>query len=359
MVVLVLFSMRINAQKPMKFDRSVEVKLMDDSLGKYTYGVSDELITNRDYITYILWKMAVMGPDYPSGVLDAFPGYETIKSNDYYTNKEIDKYYYSTSKFHYMMKHSEWFVQDYIFNVKYIDYPVIGISKKQASKFNQWLSDRYNENLLIKKGFQKINFYQVNEDNFVTDSYLANQYYGRARLDSSIQWKDEVLVNNFRLPTKKEVGEMKVELKKQNSKPFLKYLQDSLFAVKRDGIEIKLKYPNINKKAKKFISKPSADVKLKLINISEMFLSDSVGSYQAAFEKNGYPILPHSSFKDAEGYEYEKDSLGLMNYVVIGRDIKNERILIQEDGYHRMADHYLHPNKEFQVFRYAVTIKHE
>ena len=59
-----------------------------------------------------------------------------------------------------------------------------------------------------------------------------------------------------------------------------------------------------------------------------------------------------------KGYNFDKDSVGFMNYVIIGRDAKNKKILIAEDGYAKMANHYIHPDKEFMVFRYAFTIKH-
>lgn len=357
LLIIVILSKCLFAQKPFEFDRSLVLREMNTSTINYKYGCSEGLITNRDYITYILWKIKVYGSDYPENSFIAFPGYDNI--NEYYKQHILEEYYNSTAPIHYMLNNSDWFVKDYMFNAKFIDFPVIGISKQQASRFNQWLSDRYNEWLLIEKGFQKINMYQLNEDNFVTDSYLANQYYGRSILDSFIVWKDEVLLNNFRLPTKKEVGQIKVMLKKQpRTKLFLKSFQDSLFEVNRDGIEIKLKYPSVDKKFKNFITKPNVVFKAKSVYVSEMFLSDSANSYIEAFKENGYPVMPDSSFRDSDGYNFEKDSIGFMNYVIIGRDANNKKILITEDGYTKMADYYIHPDKEFMVFRYSVTIKH-
>ena len=357
--IILLFGLVVNAQKPFKYDKRIEYKELKTDSIHYEYAISQNYITNRDYITFILWKINLYSLDFPSTILDAFPGYETFHDNDYAINNIIDRYYYSDTALMYLISESDWFVKDYMFNPKYIDYPVIGISWKQASKFNKWLSDRYNEHLLIKKDFYRMNLNQVNEDCFVSDSYLGGMYYGRRKCDSTILFEDDVLLSNFRLPTKKEsfVGEIKLE-KQQTGIKFLEAWENSFFKVKKRGVSLKLKQLWIRDNAVKLISNPGKEVKLEDLNISELYLSETKEDYVSAFKEHGYELKPEIFFKDEGGYSMEKDSLGLMNYLIIGRDVNGKKVLIEQDGFSKESKKSPIEKGSFKVFRYAVTLKH-
>jgi hypothetical protein len=351
-----LFGLRVNAQKTLKYDKRTEIKELITDSTHYKYAISKNYITNRDYITYILWKIEVYGLDYPSTIIDAFPGYEKVTNEDY---DVVNEYYNCDTALLYLIGKSDWYVKDYMFNPRYMDYPVIGMSKKQASKFNRWLSDRYNEYLLIRKNFYHRNLHQVDEDNFVTDSYLADQYYGHRKRDSIIKWEDEVLLNNFRLPTKKESFEKAVVLEKQKSRmKCLKYLGDSLFKVKKEGLLLKLKYPSISESANLLVRNDRVEIELGKLKISELYLSNTKEDYINAFKVCNYALKLESFFKDEEGYNESKDSIGAMNYLIIGRNASDEMILIEQDGFSKMSNKLLKDEPTLKVFRYAVTLKH-
>ena len=97
-----------------------------------------------------------------------------------------------------------------MFNPTYIDFPVIGISPEQANRYCKWLSDRYNETLLISCGYYKTNLNQFSEDCFVTESYLADQYYGSRNeiSDAEVKWANALLIPAYRLPTETELREI-------------------------------------------------------------------------------------------------------------------------------------------------------
>ena len=356
---MLLFIKGVTAQNRIEYDKAVVVKEVKTDSIHYEYALSGEFITNRDYITYILWKTNVYGADYPGTVLDAFPGYDQLTINDYYTNPVVKKYYNCDTPIHYLIVNSQWFLKDYLFNSRYIDYPVIGITKKQASKFNKWLGDRYNEYLLIEKRHYKMNLNQIDEDNFVTDSYLAGMYFGYNVVDSFVTWDDNVLLNNFRLPTMLEQPQVETKLKKNTTrKEFLKCWQDSFFEVSKKGILIKLKYPSVSKKAKSLIPNPRIKVNLKSLTFSEMFLGRGKVDYLKGFYEQGYLTRDSLFFKDPEGYNYEKDSLGLMNYIIVGRENSDGMFLIEQDGFKRIQREPRNEVEEFKVFRYAFTLKH-
>lgn len=111
------------------------------------------------------------------------------------------------------LSYNEPLVETYFRHPSYDDYPVVGVSWKQAQEFCLWRSDRTNEALLIKKGYLDLNTEQTDEDNFNTGAYLVGQYEGVARKkmkdlrtggERNVRFEDGVLLPNYRLPTEAE-----------------------------------------------------------------------------------------------------------------------------------------------------------
>jgi gliding motility-associated lipoprotein GldJ len=114
---------------------------------------------------------------------------------------------------------NEPYVEGYFRHPSYKDYPVVGVSWLQATAFAEWRTDRVNEYILDR---EKIHPYVdkrvVDQDNFNTKSYLANQYdpatrkkgkgmmrdfrTKKGRRDVAI--KDGILLPDYRLPTEAE-----------------------------------------------------------------------------------------------------------------------------------------------------------
>jgi len=89
----------------------------------------------------------------------------------------------------------------------------VGVSWQQAVDYCAWKTDRLNESILISAGFLDFEPFQINEDNFNTEAYLAGQYYGMTneeKLEKTFgeprmtEWRDQYLLPAFRLPTEYE-----------------------------------------------------------------------------------------------------------------------------------------------------------
>ncbi len=164
------------------------------------YIISKNPITNREYITFLCWTADVYR-DYPEVLLKAIPGFETSHIDS------LIKIGYHINQFKSLINSSK-LTREYIFNPKYIDYPVTGVTWEQAMQFLNWLSDRYNESILIEKKFLVFYPFQKNESNYNTEAYLAEQYTGLqgrmiynqvTKKERPVKWEDRILVPSFRL----------------------------------------------------------------------------------------------------------------------------------------------------------------
>lgn len=165
-----------------------------------TFLISEKPVTNREYLVYLMWIYNVYGSDYPDNFFRAVPGIHITDHDEF-----REKYSRSALSLEVIFAHTPSFVRNYMFNPKYLDYPVIGISWEQATHFCYWLSDRYNEATLIRQGYMETNFNQISEDCFVTESYLVDQYAGLSTSKEPADWRAHILVPTFRLPEKQEI----------------------------------------------------------------------------------------------------------------------------------------------------------
>jgi hypothetical protein len=161
--------------------------------------------------------MSVYGSSYPEYVMDLLP------------QNSINRKNFEDSGFKKLLSNATGILSDYILNAKYIDFPVTGLSESQIIKLNKWLCDRYNENALIAKGVLNFNPEQKDEDNFVIEPYLVDQYQGSVRREEERVWNGKVFLPTFRFPFEEEVNYLKLNSKNNenfheyrfNSKDFL------------------------------------------------------------------------------------------------------------------------------------------
>lgn len=113
-------------------------------------------VSNLDYLEYINWLTRVY-KDYPDVIAKALPDTLVWRSS---------------------LSYNEPMVEIYFRHPSYRDYPVVGVSWKQANDYALWRSDRVNEKLLIDAGLLEYNNEQTKDYHFSTDAYLAGKYTG-------------------------------------------------------------------------------------------------------------------------------------------------------------------------------------
>jgi hypothetical protein len=59
------------------------------------------------------------------------------------------------------------FVDYYFRHPAYNNYPVVGVSWRQANDYASWRTDRVNEYILIREGILKLDNMQMNENNSI------------------------------------------------------------------------------------------------------------------------------------------------------------------------------------------------
>ena len=139
------------------------------------------------------------------------------------------------------LSYNEPLVEFYLRHPGFNDYPVVGVSWKQAHDFCLWRGDRVNEGILVQKGYvnaQSVGS-QQQENNFTTKSYLLGLYQtapgktatskknnplktatGQPR--TTVSMEDGILLPDYRLPFEAEWEYAAYGLINQNPRPSVK-----------------------------------------------------------------------------------------------------------------------------------------
>lgn len=109
---------------------------------------------------------------------------------------------------------NEPFLENYFRHPAFSDYPVVGVSWKQADSYCRWRTDRVNEMILIESGVLGHDLSQSGENIFTTESYLNGLYDGVAGSKPMeniaregtrrVKKTDGILLPRYRLPTEAE-----------------------------------------------------------------------------------------------------------------------------------------------------------
>ena len=272
------------------------------------YAIRNKPLTNREYLICLSWYLDVYGNSYPRKVKDILP--KAVVKNHKPLRENIEESY---GQF-----------RNYTLHPKYLDYPMLGLDKGQVAEILKWMSDRHNEHVLIDKGYLEFNPNQKDEDCFVTESYLADQYQGIVRAMNDIRWKDGQFLPSFRLPYNAELDSNSVLVCQLKAYPFSK--DDFLWRWNEYYLDVK-------------------DTRLKLNTILNINISgfgvfeqpDTLRSYrlnhfqQKLLQETFLPKV--DAVKESDGaidYGFEiKDQFGHMNFTIIGSNVNQEPVAIE------------------------------
>ena len=162
-------------------------------------------VANVHYREYIHWLMKVFDP-----------------SGDPNNQKIIDRALPDTLVWRSELSYNEPLVEYYFRHPGFNDYPVVGVTWRQAHDFCLWRSDRVNEGILMQKGYvakQSIQG-QQQENNFTTKSYLLGLYQAQPGKGATskknplktaqgtprttVSFEDGLLLPDYRLPFEAE-----------------------------------------------------------------------------------------------------------------------------------------------------------
>ena len=156
-------------------------------------------VANVHYREYLHWLNRIFPADDPANlkILDAALPDTLVWRSELSYNEPLVEYYFRHPGFN--------------------EYPVVGVSWRQAWDFCQWRTDRVNEGALMKDGFiakQGLNS-QQQENNFTTKSYLLGLYQAQPGKNKSLKtpqgtprtnvtMEDGILSPDYRLPFEAE-----------------------------------------------------------------------------------------------------------------------------------------------------------
>ncbi len=153
-------------------------------------------VTNFFWLEYLEWLDRIYGNSFPEIVERALPDTLAWREKLAYNEPMVDYY----------LRHPA-----------YRNYPVVGVSWRQANDFCKWRTDRVNENILVQEGLFVHNpESQMDEQHFTTETYLNRQYVGERDAEGvrdyganssgyrDIRMEDGLLLPDYRLPTEAE-----------------------------------------------------------------------------------------------------------------------------------------------------------
>jgi len=156
-----------------------------------SFYMDESEVSNLDYREYLYWINRVY-PEFPDKYKLAMP--DTLVWRE-------------------ELAYNEPYISNYLRHPAYGEYPVVGVSWKQADAYAKWRTDRVNEKILMDKGIIVPDNAQSGQNVFTTETFLAGLYQGsegkKTLKDASgtirrVRWEDGILLPNYRLPTEAE-----------------------------------------------------------------------------------------------------------------------------------------------------------
>ena len=277
-----------------------------DFIENENFGIRNRPITNREYLIFICWNISVYGESFPDKVTSLIPG-------------KVESDQYAIIGYEGLLRSSGSVLKNYILNPQYIDYPVTGLSLNQVIALQKWLSDRYNENLLLRLGYLNFTPNQRNSDCFTLESYLAGQYTGSTKNDKIIHWNEYKFIATFRLPDQRELEFLTLHVNDQNKIKAYKFEQNDFLMLWNN----------------QFISEDKHGITLQVGNILNIHLQKGMDSEVMNWIDQNDPEARLNHKEDLFiNFDYfdstkfgEKDKFGKMSFVIIGENDSDRAII--------------------------------
>lgn len=297
--------------------------------------ISSKPVTNREYILYMVW-ITMVYKDHPAVLIEALPG---VKSKYWLFDSDVRLIFLDSTYFNEYLDKAEPFVKNYLFNLNYLDYPVIGITWAQANNFTRWFTDRYNEYSVVKTKHLQFEENQLNFDHFSTEAFIFRQYTGKVDKvlnyieydsDKIHYYLDYNMRPAFHVVTKSEInsaeGVQKLfsEFKNyyEEKSDFLKPFWDFYFELDKDVLRILPKFKSYEWRT------PIKLYRNHKLNFNYPFKANEwlLDSYLDTMKIGLIDILSHYGYKRVNYQEIvkrnylsvRKDLLGNLPYLIVG-----------------------------------------
>lgn len=138
-------------------------------------------IRNVDYREYVYWNERVFGKK-------AAEYLNTLPDSTVWDNENIEK----------------GFGDKYFRHPAYQEYPVLGVSYKQAVEFCKWRSERVNEMILVREGELLWNMKQTKDNYFTIAKFVSGKYVNYKDDNQTKPINSKYQFVEYTLPTEKE-----------------------------------------------------------------------------------------------------------------------------------------------------------
>lgn len=317
--------------------------------------ISQRPVTNREYIIYLMWLRNTFVGELSDVFYNSVPGLNIDSLKRFVaSNYKKKAYSYHFVDMNTVINYSKPFVKDYIFNPKYLDYPVVGVSWLNANNYGKWLSDRYNEVTLVKKGHIEHVPNPTDQDYFNTEDYVAGMWQGQLKqklpsTDTEISnvktynWNDYVFIPALRLPSNEEISEVKFnssnlcEVKPYSfsKKHFLRNWKNQFFKSENDTSFILTECSFYKEYGcdtiilnKSFPIQITGEMSLEINNSSKSKTVTEI------YLKNGQVTCDTEQFREIrnkqQNAKYYSESIKKERYLILDEDNKHNPIFVSE-----------------------------